>query len=120
LQMRITQNPFWLTGKLTALMNKLFNLFRKKTFKMSRIVTNINVNVIKTNSIVYYGRVSHTSQVLGPPGEYILDDSDLCFQHNYCIFLLTHKNMCQFAWIELKTSDNCSVRRSHQNGESSV
>jgi hypothetical protein len=50
---------FWFTGKLTGLMDKLFNLCRKKTLKMSRKVRSSNVNVLKTNSRVYFGRVSH-------------------------------------------------------------
>jgi hypothetical protein len=59
LQMRITQCPSWLTGKLNGLMVKMFNLCRKQTLKMSRKVRNVNVYVLETNSSVLLQGFTH-------------------------------------------------------------
>jgi hypothetical protein len=85
---------------------------------MSRKVRNVDVNVLKTNSILYYGRVSHIPGAWSPgPVHFARWRLLCCFHHNDCIFLLAHKNMCQFTRIELKTPDYFRVHRSHQNGE---
>ena len=84
---------------------------------MSRKVRNINVNILKFDSVLWQD-FTHARSLVPWPSTFSTMGTDI-FSIIIAFFFLRTK-MFQFRCIEMKTPDNCRVHRSQQNGESSV